>query len=73
MSPLGCICLNCNNKLLQGTPGREILLETYYNNVTVVKEEGCKHSDIIMSMYMQTLLKQLKMTPFGPRVRGAWG
>ena len=33
----------------------------YYNNVTVTSKRGCKHSDC-MSMYMQTLLKQLKMT-----------
>ena len=56
--------LPCIDGLLQGTLGRELSLQNYYNNVTVV----VKHSDIvsmyIMSMYMQTLLKQLEMMTF---------
>ena len=47
--------LPCIDRLLQGTLGTELLLQNYYNNVTVM------YSDI-MSIYMQTLLNQLKMT-----------
>ena len=43
--------LPCIDRLLQGTLGTEL----YYYNVTVM------YSDI-MSIYMQTLLNQLKMT-----------
>ena len=57
--PIG-VSLPCIDRLLQGTLGTELLLQNYYNNVTVMSKRRFVNTDI-MSIYMQTLLKQLKM------------
>ena len=60
--------LPCIDGLLQETLGRELLLQNY-NNVTVMPKRRVVNTDI-MSMYMQTLLKQLKMIAFWTKGEG---
>ena len=73
MSVTTGVHLPCIDRLLQGTLDTELVLQNYYNNVTVMSKRRVVNTDI-MSIYMQTLLKQLKMTVmydlFGARGRG---
>ena len=54
------VSLPCIDRPLQGTLGIELLLQNYYNNATVMSKRRFVNTDI-MSIYIQTLLKQLKM------------
>ena len=64
VSPLGCICLVLirGYRLLQGILGTEHLLQNYINVTVTSKRRVVNTFVVIMSMYMLTLLKQLKMT-----------